>query len=232
MHRDRRLIVEVVLPLGLLAMLTLLFRVTDLDLAIERHFYLAEFGWAYGDDSPWYFFYHYGEFPIYLVAIASLVIVALSFWLPATACYRKPALFLFLVAVLGAGVMVNFVLKDNWGRPRPHDITEFGGDKQFLAILEPGNQGGGRSFPCGHCAAGFYFFALFFVVRNRSPMWALFFFALALYYGLLMGLARVIQGGHFMSDVVWSAAFMYFCSLSLYYSLGLQHKPGRCARGP
>ena len=39
--------------------------------------------------------------------------------------------YLFLVLILGAGLIVNGVFKDDFGRARPRDIVEFGGSKRF-----------------------------------------------------------------------------------------------------
>jgi membrane-associated PAP2 superfamily phosphatase len=36
-----------------------------------------------------------------------------------------------------------------------------------------------------------------------------------LVYGCIMGMARIIQGGHFLSDVLWSAGFVYLTALVL-----------------
>ena len=40
-------------------------------------------------------------------------------------------LYLLLVLILGAGLIVNVIFKDDSGRARPRDITEFGGSEQF-----------------------------------------------------------------------------------------------------
>ena len=43
----------------------------------------------------------------------------------------KKVVYLFLVLIVGAGLIVNVILKDNFGRARPRDIVEFGGSEQF-----------------------------------------------------------------------------------------------------
>ena len=40
-------------------------------------------------------------------------------------------------------------------------------------------------------------------------------------YGALMGVARMAQGGHFPSDVLWAGGVVYLVGLSLYYLLRL-----------
>ena len=39
----------------------------------------------------------------------------------------RAAVFLVLSLLLGPGLLVNVILKDNWGRPRPGSVVEFGG---------------------------------------------------------------------------------------------------------
>src|SRR5215218_7082625 len=47
----------------------------------------------------------------------------------------RKVVYLFLVVILGAGLIVNVGLKDHFGRARPRDIEEFGGAKQFTAAF-------------------------------------------------------------------------------------------------
>ena len=43
----------------------------------------------------------------------------------------KKLVYLLLVLILGAGLIVNGILKEDFGRARPRDIVEFGGSKIF-----------------------------------------------------------------------------------------------------
>src|SRR6201987_5422387 len=49
----------------------------------------------------------------------------------------RAALFLIATLALGPGLLTNLVLKDHWGRPRPMDVPEFGGDYPFERWWEP-----------------------------------------------------------------------------------------------
>ena len=44
----------------------------------------------------------------------------------------RAALFLAVTLALGPGVVTNLIFKDHWGRPRPIDVTEFGGSDRFM----------------------------------------------------------------------------------------------------
>ncbi|HCX59124.1 MAG TPA: PAP2 family protein, partial [Candidatus Cloacimonas sp.] len=63
---------------------------------------------------------------------------------------RKLYLFLVLAMIIGPGIIVNSALKENWGRPRPRDVEQFGGRYAYEAPLEIDLSSPGKSFPCGH----------------------------------------------------------------------------------
>ena len=62
---------------------------------------------------------------------------------------------------------------------------------------------------------GFYLMAPAFVLYRRHRRAAAEFFALGLAGGTIMGVARIVAGSHFASDVVWSAGIVYFTGLAL-----------------
>jgi len=127
---------------------------------------------------------------------------------------RKKLLFLFLATLLGPGLVVNTILKDNWGRARPRHVIEFGGKAlhtpPFVISKECDRN---CSFVCGHAAAGFMFVALAFLFKRREKE----IFLASLFAGFLIGLVRVAQGGHFLSDVIFSFFFTYITIRLLYY---------------
>ena len=57
----------------------------------------------------------------------------------------------------------------------------------------------------------------------------------ALGLGLALGITRMAQGGHFPSDVLWSAGVCYFVAAGLYYAMGLHrdlwYAGGKMTRG-
>jgi len=221
------------LPFLILLTGTLFFRLTDADLRIQRWFYNPLHAWQTGEIFLFKFVYHYGNIPALLVAITSLLFFALGYskklqtknngtkiplWHP---CYRKIHAYLVLVMILGPGIIVNTILKENWGRPRPRELTEFGGKYEYepLLVLDPSSSG--KSFPCGHATVGYYFFALWFILRRKNRNIGILFLILATSYGTLIGLARIAQGGHFASDVLWAGVLLYLVSFSLFRVLKL-----------
>ncbi|MCH9703378.1 MAG: phosphatase PAP2 family protein, partial [Chlamydiae bacterium] len=119
---------------------------------------------------------------------------------------------------------VNLGLKEMWGRPRPKQLEQFGGTKQYRAVWQPrfekieGDHE--RSFPSGHTAVGFFYLSLFLVGRryqNRllTNGGAL----LTLFWGPGLMVTRIVQGAHFLSDVVTSVLIMWCVALAVDYVL-------------
>lgn len=224
----------VTLPLVLLAVLSLPFLFTDLDLRIQEPFYeSATQDWPTGKTALWQFFYTIGPLPAIIVGLAAAITLILGIGNPRLARYRKLSCYLFAVLAVGAGLVTNTLLKDQWGRPRPKQVTEFAGSEDFERLLhyEPASEG--KSFPCGHATVGFFFLAFVPILSGRRRWFAL---AIGLVLGLLIGMARITQGGHFTSDVLWAAAVMWFTSLAFYRLLKLDRSlywaPAADAKAP
>lgn len=127
--------------------------------------------------------------------------------------HRKTAGYLLLVALVGPMLLVNTVFKDQWGRARPSQIEQFGGDKHFTRAAVPADQCEKNcSFVSGHASVGFYFLTLAFVWPRRRARWL----AVGTGLGLGIGLVRIVQGGHFLSDVVFAGIVVYLTARGLH----------------
>ena len=126
---------------------------------------------------------------------------------------RKQAAIILLSLLLGPGLIVNTVFKDHWGRPRPYQVMRDG--KVFSPVYEPhwGNSSS-NSFPCGHGSIGF-FVGVPLLARGRRKAGA----TLSLGFGTLVGLVRMLQGGHYLSDVVFCAIFVILSFELVNYSI-------------
>ena len=112
--------------------------------------------------------------------------------------------FFIIAIVLGPGLLINGILKEHYGRARPREIIEFGGVKSFTPAFQISNQCHTNcSFASGHAAMGFYFTVIAYTVRRFTIT-----YLLAIIFGLLVGLSRIMMGGHFISDVTASAAIV------------------------
>lgn len=140
-----------------------------------------------------------------IVGLSVIVGFALSFFHQRLRRFRMLFVLVFLSLALGPGLVVNAILKDNWGRPRPRDTVQYGGEYEFQApwVL---SDNGGKSFPCGHCSVPFALSCVAWTIgSSRRGLRFLLLVGFAL-VGIIVGLARVAVGAHYFSDVVVSGA--------------------------
>lgn len=194
-----------------------------LDLEITNHFYHPENpAFERFSTGPTFdFLFNYGIFPGWVLFISATLLFLFSCVLKRFKKFYAPSLVLILTLIVGAGFITHFVLKDHWGRPRPKQTIEFGGTQDFRPFYSPNifnDKEPAKSFPCGHCSMGFYFFALAVVgmrIKNKRLTYSG--FALALFFGVLLGTARIMQGGHYFSDVLFGALIMWLTALAMDY---------------
>jgi membrane-associated PAP2 superfamily phosphatase len=215
---------DLILPIVLLIAGTILFRSTNLDSIIQSSYYSQQLGWAFENSPIPKFIYHYGNIPALLLCIGALVVFVLGYSKAKLLPYRRIGLYLVLAMLIGPGIIVNSMLKDNWGRPRPRDTIQFGGDYAYEAPLTYDASSPGKSFPCGHATTGFYFFALAFVLRKKNKLWGLGCLLFAALWGTVIGWVRIGQGGHFASDVLWAGVIVYLSSYVLFRAMHLDRQ--------
>ncbi len=207
----------VAMPLLVLTALTLLFRFTPLDPAISSWFYDAQaHRWPWFFSAPCTFFYRIGIYPPFVLFSAGVALLLCGPFFDRTWSLSRAGLFLVLVMAIGPGLIVNLGFKGNWGRARPHQVREFGGKYDFSPVGSPGPlQHGNSSFPSGHAAIAFYLMTPGFLVSRRRPKLTQCLFLIGVVYGLCMASTRVIQGGHFTSDVLWAGGIVYLVGAAL-----------------
>lgn len=114
------------------------------------------------------------------------------------------------VIAMAAGPLIVVGLKQINAHPCPWDLKAYGGfadDAQ--AWFVPAAQAG-RCFPSGHAAGGFALLALYFAglasgerrLRDAG-------LAIGVAAGLAFSAVRVVQGAHFVSHNLWSAAVVW-----------------------
>lgn len=128
---------------------------------------------------------------------------------------RKAAIYLLAGLILAPGIVVNVILKEHVGRPRPADVTLFGGEKIFQPPFKITEQCENNcSFVSGHAALGFYFTAFSLVgaagFRRKSLL------AAGIAIGWVIGIVRIMQGRHFFTDVLFAFFFVYAALRLLY----------------
>ena len=143
---------------------------------------------------PWKLLYTWGCYPAVALALGGLLAAVRGCFVARWRPWRAWGVFLVLLMLMGPLLVVNGVFKDHWGRPRPRQVTQFGGTEQFLQPWQPGT-GEGRSFPSGHASMAFYMMAPYFIYRRKKPVVARRWLVSGSCFGLLMGFARIVQGG-------------------------------------
>lgn len=213
------------LPLLLLALFAPFSE--EMDLAVSRFFYHDDTK-TFSSSPFWDFFYNYGTYPALLTAGGALALSLSSFWFPSLAKYKKSAAMVALTLIIGSGLIAHAILKDHWGRPRPKQTVAFGGAYPFVPFYIPHFMGidaakgqpdthdapikkeAFRSFPCGHCTMGFFFFSLMFALRRHGKKnLAVLAGWLAATLGFFLSLSRIAVGGHFLSDTFASLVVMW-----------------------
>lgn len=223
--------ISLLIGFALAALLFILF--PQWDLAFSGLFYDPQSGFFLSDNPLVQFSYRANRY----IAITG------ALWLLAgltTTTIKKNRLFgldkkayayLLVVALLGPGLVVNTVFKNQWGRARPDHVQQFGGSDHFTPALVMSDQCERNcSFVSGHASVFFYFVALGLLYRGRRR-WLIMTGAVTL--GALTGLGRIVQGGHFLSDVVFSFLFVALTAVVVHrfvYGPGAAREPPASGR--
>lgn len=193
----------------------LLVGFADLDLVVAGLFFDERF---YMADRRWTQFLH--------ESVGVVLVISLSALLAVYAFNRiarrdiggvtgKKVVYLLLVAVLGAGVIVNATLKDNFGRVRPRNVQQFGGTGHFTpAFVVAKGCKRNCSFSSGDAAGGFFLTVLALALTRRRAL-----IAAAVAFGVAVSSARIASGAHFLSDTIVSFFVMMIVADILHHYL-------------
>ncbi len=113
--------------------------------------------------------------------------------------------------ILSTVIAVNLLLKNLWGRARPGDVLEFGGNGVFTPWYKISDYCDTNcSFVSGDASVGFSIIMLYFITRN------IFYFYCSLVFGFMLGSIRIIAGAHFISDVLFACAITLILNIIMY----------------
>jgi lipid A 4'-phosphatase len=182
-----------------------------LDRSISSLFYDPSSQWGYAKDTLPHFL-HKGMPKIIFGILGYIALLWLCGKLLKTTFLgitSRTMGFLLSSLILGPGLVVNSILKPLWGRARPSQILEFGGQADFSRAWVITDQCSGNcSFVSGHAAIGFWTIAFAAIVPGA---WRIPAMAVAFGCGILVGGGRIVQGGHFTSDVLISGLLTIAC---------------------
>jgi lipid A 4'-phosphatase len=193
-------------------LLGLLFHfVPEIDLVVSSWFYNPQEGFFWAES----FLFKAIEFALEPLIAAYFVVVAIVIGFKRLLHVRslhpkhyRVLIYLVLVSVLSAGIN-RFVVKESFGRARPFQVENFGGDKKFSAAFEIAGQcNGSCSFTSGHTTVSFLYMAFAFIApsaRKRKMR-----FSIIAPVAVVISCTRVMAGAHFLSDIIFAALPVLF----------------------
>lgn len=208
----------------------------EVDLWAASLFWRPEAGFWTGDSLYAQFWY------VGITRFRNLVVIPASVGLLILWAVRRrlpfgipPRAFLLVLGTLaiGSGLVVNEALKNHWDRARPRDVEPFGGEAEFTPALVPAEECEDNcSFVSGHASFVFVGYALALLARRRRAA-----IAAVTVLGALAGLGRMMQGGHFLSDIVFAGIVLFGVAWTLHRALfrgaaGSRKPEGAAGAGP
>lgn len=179
-----------------------------LDLSFSGLFYdAAQRSWPWARDPVVLAIRDFNAFVTRAIVAAAAIALIFAATGGRTFAFMSPRVALFLLATLAAapGLIANLVFKSHWGRPRPIEVTAFGGSLDFVPWWNPfGGCDSNCSFVSGEASSAFWLLAAAVLLPERYRLAAV---AAAIVYGIVIGLSRVAMGGHFLSDVLLAGVF-------------------------
>ena len=158
-------------------------------------------------------------FMIFFVGFCALSLFGLLYTLirrrPLGRFYIPHWAYLVACLVIGPGLVTNSLLKDNWGRARPIQVEQFGASGKFTPALVPSTACKRNcSFVSGEPSS---IFMVFFSLALLIASYRKWLFVSGIVIGGLSGIVRMGMGGHFLSDVTFSAIFMLLIASALHW---------------
>lgn len=152
-----------------------------------------------------------------IIAVASLLLSFASYKLTKLQPYRRSFLWVFVGMVVSTAAVA--ILKHYSQHACPWSLTIYGGDSPFFELFSvaPSSMESGRCFPAGHPSGGFALMAFYFAFMHSKPRFSTRMLILGLSAGLVMGIAQVMRGAHFLSHIIWSGWVVWVALLILYW---------------
>ncbi len=123
----------------------------------------------------------------------------------------KEIVLLWVSQIISVLIFVNFILKNFWARARPNDVVELGGKESFSPWFEISNACETNcSFVSGDASVGFSVIILYLITKKIIFLYASF------VAGFVLGLIRIMAGGHFLSDIFFAGFFIVILNIILF----------------
>ena len=180
---------------------------SDIDRRIAANFYVG--GKTFLGDRLWWSEPLRYSFQGFYFACIALALIGLWRTWGGASWLQRPRLawvYLGLCLLVGPVLVTHGLFKAPFGRPRPMQIIEFGGTMMFKPAFVPSNQcNWGCSFVSGESSSTFIpFFAGAILFPQAAPL----IIAGGTVAGVSAGSIRMLQGRHFLSDVLFAGIAM------------------------
>ncbi|MDC0226806.1 phosphatase PAP2 family protein [Alphaproteobacteria bacterium] len=150
---------------------------------------------------------------LFIILFYILILPFISCYLPIKKVYLnfvfniKEIIFVFVTTLFNLLIVVNMLLKNLWGRARPNDIYQLGGQDIFTPWFKYSEACYNNcSFVSGDASVGFSLIIIYFITKNKFFLW------FSLFAGFLIGAIRILEGGHFFSDIVVAGLIVFILS--------------------
>ena len=194
---------------------------SNFDLFVSSLFYEKGIGFV-GKNSDFCKFFHKD----WMLVIYGLPALCVGFWLGGkinkqSVCAVKNKTLAFVIAsgLVIPGLIINGIFKEFWGRARPRDIVDFGGEALFTSPLVISEQCGDNcSFPSGRVAAAAWCLAIALILPK--PLRKLGIMLVFVMAGVV-AYTRIAMGAHFLSDTLFSLIIVVPLVLYMWRKFGL-----------
>ena len=120
---------------------------------------------------------------------------------------RRTVIFLLVTFVVAPVLIANGVFKENWSRPRPSHLTQYGGAATFVPWWDPrGTCQKSCSFFSGEVSAAAWTMAPAVLVPGALGVVAI---VASVAFTAVIAFVRMAQGAHFFSDAAFAALFTW-----------------------
>lgn len=204
-----------VLALAVAASSLFFYLFPNVDLSVSRWFYDAGEGFVLANSPPLRALRSSATWIMRGIVLLALFQIARHAWAGRMAAQdSRRSLWLLSCLVVGPGLLVNGVLKEYWGRPRPRATDLFGGEAPFQKVWIISDWCDRNcSFVSGEASSAAWLVAAALIAPRRIRTAAT---ALAAIYAFAVSMNRIAFGGHYLSDVVlaWLLCAIVFMALS------------------
>lgn len=151
------------------------------------------------------------------VGLAAVALAVASWRVSSLRPWRGAALAVAATCLVGQ-VLVN-QLKHYTTLPRPYNLETLGGYTPYpVHWWTWARARAGGALPSGHAGAGYSVLTLYFVGWAMGrPAWRWWGLAIGMGAGVGFSVVRILQGAHFLSQTLWSAALLWFLAALFFY---------------